>query len=271
MPNLVHPLVLLNELLLHLHDEILNRFLDLTAELVLVHLHVGQQLVDLLIANLAGKECLHRLRVHLLQQRVGETIDLALVLSQRLMYVLDGTAFHAHHSWHAAAVCALKTRADPRSTCERSLLQLVPLVRAIEALAFISGCIAQVSLRLNSIGGSFILNLLDELAELFHAADVVELFELALDVPQPQILLREAGILLLQVLLEARKLVHKAALQVLLRFIDFINHCYRSHTSDFLIDQLDVRLRLHVLIFREKLSSFDAILACFKDFHEPAV
>ena len=54
MPNLVHALVLLNELLLHLHDEILNRLLDLTGELVLIHLHVGQQLVDLLIANLTG-------------------------------------------------------------------------------------------------------------------------------------------------------------------------------------------------------------------------
>ena len=263
MPNLVHALVLLNELLLHLHDEILNRLLDLTGELVLIHLHVGQQLVDLLIANLAGKERLHRPRVHLLQQRVSEAIQLALVLSQRLLYVLDGTTFHAHHARHAAAVRALKTRAAPRSTRERSLLQLVHLVSAIEALAFIAGCIAQVSLRLNSIGGSFILNLLDELAKLFHAADVIKLFKLALDVSQPQVLLREAVILLLQVLLEARKLVHKAALQVLLRFIDFINHGYRSHTSDFLIDQLDVRLRLHVLIFGEKLGSFDAILACF--------
>ena len=263
MPNLVHALVLLNELLLHLHDEILNRLLDLTGELVLIHLHVGQQLVDLLIANLAGKERLHRPRVHLLQQRVSEAIQLALVLSQRLLYVLDGTAFHAHHAWHAAAVRALKTRAAPRSTRERSLLQLVHLVSAIEALAFIAGCIAQVSLRLNSVRGSFILNLLDELAKLFHSANVIELFELALYVPQPQVLLREAVILLLQVLLEARKLVHKAALQVLLRFIDFINHRYRSHTSDFLIDQLDVRLRLHVLIFGEKLGSFDAILACF--------
>ena len=166
-------------------------------------------------------------------------------------------------------MCALKTRTDPWSTRERSLLQL--LVSAIQALAFIAGCIAKVSLRLNSIRGSFILNLLDKLAKLFHAANIIELFELAFNVPQPRVLLKEAIILLLQVLLEAWELIHKAAFQVLLRLIDFINHSYRSHTSDFHIDQLDIRLRLHVLVFWEKLSSFYTLLTSFKDLHEPAV
>ena len=111
------------------------------------------------------------------------------------MDILYGPVLHTHHA-RPAAICARTPCSVAGSARQPRLIHhlvMVHLVDAIEALAFIATttrCIIvviiiapQVSHRLDPVGRSFLLNFLDEFAELFNTSNIVKLFKFALNIP----------------------------------------------------------------------------------------
>jgi len=89
--------------------------------------------------------------------------------------------------------------------------------------------VADELLRLDAVLGSLLLDVFNEFAEFFDAADIIEEFDLAFNLALPVLILDISPVLILEIRLEACELAGKVIFLMSLSIVNLIDHISCGH------------------------------------------